>query len=399
MIAGTINLYKNAYSGLSRKMWLLAVVMLINRCGTMVLPFMTLYCKSRGFTAAQGGLAVAIYGIGAVAGASLGGRLSDKYGFYKMQLVALCGGGCMFILLGLMDSYLSICICIFFTSMLNESFRPANATAIAHYSTPQNRTQAFSLIRLAINLGWGVGSALAGILASINYHLLFWVDGFTNIAAAISLLIILPAVTVTQQQKANHTASVPVTSPYKDKTYMIFLGLMLLFAICFFQLFTTVPLFFKESLGLSEWRIGIIMAINGILIGLFEMVIVFKLEGRRSYLSLMTYGTVLLGIAYYMLNIPFMNGFVVACAVILMVTIAEIIGMPFMNSYYISRSTNENRGRYAALFTIAWSSAQVIGSISGTQIAHLFGFTNLWWVIGGLCLLTAYGFNLLEKRK
>ena len=29
MIAGTINLYKNAYSGLSRKMWLLAVVMLM----------------------------------------------------------------------------------------------------------------------------------------------------------------------------------------------------------------------------------------------------------------------------------------------------------------------------------------------------------------------------------
>ena len=185
MLVRTLNLYRNAYSGLTRRMWLLALVMLINRCGTMVLPFMTLYCNHRGYTATQGGLAVAIYGIGAVVGAFFGGKLSDKYGFYFMQMSALFGGGIMFILLGQMDSYLSICISIFFTSMLNESFRPANATAIAHYSTNENRTQSFSLVRLAINMGWGVGSALAGILASISYHLLFWVDGLTNIAAGI----------------------------------------------------------------------------------------------------------------------------------------------------------------------------------------------------------------------
>src|SRR5882724_7817354 len=107
MISTTINLYKNAYSGLTRRMWLLAVVMLINRCGTMVLPFMTLYCHHRGYTETQGGLAVAIYGIGSLFGAFIGGRLSDKIGFYTMQFVALFGGGIMFIVLGQMDSYLT----------------------------------------------------------------------------------------------------------------------------------------------------------------------------------------------------------------------------------------------------------------------------------------------------
>ena len=83
-----------------------------------------------------------------------------------------------------------------------KSFRPANATAIAHYSTVQNRTQAFSIVRLAINLGWGVGGALGGILASINYHLLFWVDGFTNISAAFLLIWLLPKVSLAQQKKS-----------------------------------------------------------------------------------------------------------------------------------------------------------------------------------------------------
>ena len=221
MLTATIDLYKNAYSGLTRKIWLLAIVMLVNRCGTMVLAFMTLYCNHRGYTAAQGGLAVAIYGIGAVAGAYLGGRLSDKYGFYFMQLVSLIGGGVMFIVLGQMNSYISICIVIFFTSMINESFRPANATAIAHYSTPENRTQSFSLVRLAINLGWGIGSALAGILASISYHLLFWVDGFTNIAGGIVLLLILPKVSLAQQQKSSHPKTDNSLKPYRDRKSVV----------------------------------------------------------------------------------------------------------------------------------------------------------------------------------
>lgn len=399
MLVATINLYRDAYRGLPRRMWLLAAVMLVNRCGTMVLPFMTLYCNHRGYTATQGGLAVAIYGVGAVFGAFLGGRVSDKYGFYFMQLTALCGGGVMFILLGQMDSYLSICICIFFTSLINESFRPANATAVAHYSTPENRTQSFSLVRLAINMGWGIGSALAGILASINYHLLFWVDGLTNISAGLLLFLILPFVTVAQQQKSGHQKNGVIQSPYRDKTFLIFTGFMLLFALCFFQLFTTVPLYFKEGLHLNEFWIGVVMALNGILIAVFEMVIVFKLEGSRPYLRLMSYGTILIAFSYFILNIPYGNGLAVALTCTLFITLGEIIGMPFMNSYYIARSNVENRGQYAALFTMAWSTAQVIGSLSGTQIAHAWGFTTLWWFIGGLCLVTALGFRYLLKKE
>ena len=226
MITATRNLYRQAYSGLTHRIWLLGIVMLINRSGTMVLAFMTLYSRHLGFTIQQGGWIVAIYGIGAVAGALIGGKLSDRFGFYYMQFAALFCGGILFIVLGQMNSYVSICICTFILSMVNESFRPANASAIAHYSTPQNRTQSFSLVRLAINLGWGIGSALGGFLASINYHLLFWVDGFTNISAAILLLIILPKVTLHQQQNISEEKNSPPkkNSYFADKTFLYFLN-------------------------------------------------------------------------------------------------------------------------------------------------------------------------------
>jgi predicted MFS family arabinose efflux permease len=401
MFNSTVNLYRNAYSGLTRRVWLLALVMLINRSGTMVLAFMTLYITHIGYSLKLAGLVVGIYGIGSLLGAFIGGKISDRFGFYYTQFFSLFFGGVLFIVLGQMRSYISICSCTFFLAMVNESFRPANATAIAHYSTAQTRTQAFSLVRLAINLGWGVGGALGGFLAIMNYHLLFWVDGFTNTIAAILMLLLLPRVSLAQQQNL-HTATDKKTnarSPLGDRTFLYFIGLQILFAMCFFQLFTTIPLYFKVGLHINEFWIGVLMAMNGIIIALFEMVLVFKLEGRRPYLRLMTYGTIIMAISFFVLNLGFLHGFSIAAVAMLLITLAEMTSMPFMNSYYISRSNEGNRGQYAGYYTMAWSAAQVIGSTSGTQMANAIGFNNLWWIVGGICLLTAFGYQKLLTRK
>ncbi len=400
MIAKTVNLYKNAYRGLTKEVWLLSVVMLINRSGTMVLAFMTLYCNHLGYTLKQGGYVVAVYGVGSLIGALIGGKISDRFGFYYVQFSALFLGGVMFLVLGQMNSYLSIIICTFILSMINESFRPANATAIALYSTPENRTQSFSLVRLSINLGWGIGSALGGLLAAINYKLLFWVDGFTNITAAFMLVAILPKITKAQQHKSStdKPISKKSNSPYGDKKFLYFLAIQILFAACFFQLFTNIPLYFKQALHLTEFNIGLILSANGGLIALFEMVLVFKLEGRRPYLILMSYGCILMGVGFMVLNLSFLSGLLIAISCMGFITIAEMVSMPFMNSFYIERSSERTRGSYAGMYTMGWSFAQVFGSSVGSLIAQHFGFFSLWFIVATICMLAAAGFYWLQNR-
>ena len=400
MVSRTINLYKNAFTGLSKRVWLLSLVMLINRAGTMVLAFMTLYCYHIGYTIKQGGLVVAIYGVGSMFGAYLGGKISDKYGFYYTQFSALFLGGCFFILLGQMKTYETICITTFFLSMINESFRPANSSAIAYYSTPENRTQSYSLVRLSINLGWAIGSAMGGFLAARNYSLLFWVDGCTNMSAALLLLIILPKVTKAAQHKpvTNIENKVKSNSAWRDKTFLYFLIFQLLFAACFFQIFTTIPIYFKKDLKLSEDTIGAIMAWTGVLIVIFEMVLVYILEKKKSYLLLMTYGSILMAISYFILNISMGNVLIMAVASMVIITVAEMISMPFMNSFYTSRSDEKNRGQYAGMYTMAWSAAQVFGSLVGAALADKYGFTIFWIIVGNLCLVAAAGYFWLHQK-
>ncbi len=186
MLTRTVSLYKNAYGGLSPSTWWLALVMLINRSGTMVVPFMTIYMTQHiGVSISKAGFVMSLFGAGAVIGALIGGRLTDKLGYYYIQITTLVGGGIMFIVLGQMRSYNAICVSTFFLAFINEAFRPANSVAVAHYSKEENRTRSYSLNRLAINLGWAVGGGLGGLIASYNYELLFWVDGLTNLGGAV----------------------------------------------------------------------------------------------------------------------------------------------------------------------------------------------------------------------
>jgi predicted MFS family arabinose efflux permease len=392
-------LYKNAYSGLSPATWWLSLVMLINRSGTMVVPFMSLYLtQSRGYSIGKAGLVMAIFGAGAVCGGMLGGKLTDKFGFYNIQLGALLCGGTMFMVLGQMVTFPAICAVTFILAVMNESFRPANATAIAQYSNEDNRTRCYSLNRLSVNLGWATGGALGGFIASHNYHLLFWIDGLTNVFAALLLLFVLsPSRSKQTPSRKEILPKEDSPSAYSDKLFMVFTVLTVMFGLCFFQLFATMPVFFKQQLHLTPFFIGCVMALNGVLIAAFEMAVVFKLEQKKRNLQFIMAGVLLTGLSFVVFDLlPGQGSLAIISTVI--VTAGEMLSMPFMNTFWISRTNQHNRGQYAGLYTASWSVAQVIGPYAGGQLAQHLGFYTLWWCVGGVSIITALGYKWLQAK-
>ena len=322
MLSQTVQLYKKAYSGLSRNSWYLCLVMFINRSGTMVIPFMTIYCTQKlHFTVEQTGIIMALFGIGSLCGAFIGGKLTDKYGFYYVQVLGLVAGGLLFLLLGFQKTFVSVGVCSFILNMCNDGFRPANSTAVAHYSTDQNRTRSNSLNRLAVNLGWAFGGFLGGTLAHIDYHLLFWVDGSTNILAGLLLLKLLPVSKITKAARsALEVAS--GKSAYRDYVYLAFIGLLILYATCFFQIFTMQPLFYKTRWHFSEQFIGALMGINGLLIVIFEMILVHNLEGKRHPLRYIYIGILLVGAGFVLLTL-LPAAYYSALIILLFITLGE----------------------------------------------------------------------------
>jgi predicted MFS family arabinose efflux permease len=357
---------------------------------------MTIYCTEKlHFTLPQAGVVMSLFGAGAIVGAFIGGKITDKFGFYRQQLVSLFLGGSMFIVTGFLQSFFSLCIGTFILSVCNESFRPANAAAVAYYSKEETRTRSYSLNRLAINLGWAVGGTLGGFLASMNYHLLFWVDGCTNIMAAILLFRLLPyAGSKASVVKVKTTSS---QHAYKDKTYLAFIIITFFFAACFFQLFTMQPVFFQSDWHFNEAFIGFLMALNGIVITLVEMVLVYSIDGKKAHTFFIRTGFLICAVSFAVLNLM-QAGRLTAILAIALMTFGEMFSMPFMSSYCIERSALHNRGQYTALYAMAWSLAQIVGPLSGSFIAASFGFSTLWWIVSLICILTSVSILVLEKR-
>ncbi|MBK9330285.1 MAG: MFS transporter [Sphingobacteriales bacterium] len=389
MIANAIRYYLRAYKGLSREIWLLALVNLINRCGTMVIPFLMLYLTSQlGCSISQAGVVMSLWGIGAFIGSYFGGRLTDNIGFYKIQLLSLFFGGIGFIILGQLGNYYAICIFTFLLAMVNEAFRPANSAAMGKFSTEENRMRSFTLMRLSFNLGWAVGAGLGGFIAHHSYQLLFWIDGITNILAAIMLWYLLPD-KYTREIKEMVKDSTQKVSVFADKVFVQFILVSVIYLSCFVQLFTNLPVFFKKDLHLEENLIGYLASWNGILIVLIEMTVIYWVERNWSKRRAIILG-VSFHVAAYLFASFFHLNFLGAFMMMTMITLSEMFAFSVLVNFWMSRTDDTNRGQYAAIWTMVWAFSQTVGPFLGSVTAQHTGFKVLWLGIAILSTIATF---------
>jgi predicted MFS family arabinose efflux permease len=398
MIRKILQTYRDSFSGLSRETWLLSFVILINRCGYMVVPFMSMYLtQSLKRTIADAGLIVTLYGVGSVAGAMAGGYLTDKIGFRPVQIISFITSGVLFIVFGQIEDFYILGIVTMILSFFVEAFRPANSAAIASYSSPGNLTRSYSLNRLAQNIGFGFGTAVGGILAAINYHLLFWVDGVVYIIAGLLIYILLPA-TSNHRAKINSVQqSNGINSPWRDTFFLRFMILVTIYMIGFALLFRLVPVYWKENLHIGESTIGLLMGLNGVIISLFEMVLIQNLGTRKTPGFYIIAGILFTAASYLFLIIPGFLPVLMAAMTVILFTIGEMLTIPFVNTTMMDRANETNRGKYSAAYSLSWAVAQISGPATGGYIAELWGYNTLWIILIGLCVACSAGFWFLFR--
>ncbi len=377
------------YKGLSTEVWFLALTTFINRAGAMVIPFLSLYLTNYlNFSLGQVGWIMTSYGLGSVVGVYFGGKLADKIGYFKVMYSSLILTGIAFLILQFINTYYTLCIGIFLLTVVADAFRPAIWVALADYSKEENRTRSVTLIRLAINLGFSMGPAIGGlIIAYISYKGLFWVDGITSILAA---LIIIKYLYQKKSVTIEDGLDVKVKkSPYRDKQYLVFWFAMFLIGFTFMQYFSTLPLFYNETLGLHEEQIGLLLAMNGFLIFLMEMPIVHALEkSKLEGIKIVIAGIILLAISFLVLNFSSWIGF--AIIGMLFMTFGEMLGFPFSNSYALDRSKRGNAGEYMALYSMSFSFAHILGPNIGMHLTENYGFAFTWNIMAILLLLASF---------
>ena len=396
-LARAFRFYIGSFSGFRREVWILAAVTFVNRAGTMVVPFLSLYLThSMGFSLPQVGWVMSSFGLGSVVGSWLGGKLSDRFGFYEVMVGALLTSGMAFIGLQFVRGFWPFCASVFVLMLLSDGFRPALFVAIRGYSKPENRTRAVTLLRLAINLGFSLGPAIGGlIITHVSYEGLFWVDGISCFAAAGLMLVALVPKRSTAEEKAQ--AALAKGSPYRDRPYLFLLFSSILITIPFLQYFSTVPVFYSEVHRLSEFSIGLLLGANGLLIFLLEMPLIKYCEIKGfSRFSVLRFSVLLFALSFVVLNLFPVHAFL--WVGIVLMTMGEMLNFPFMNRLALDRSDRGQPGAYMALFTISWSVAHIFGHTLGLNLIAHFGFTITWWCFTCMLAIGAGMLYLVERN-
>ncbi|AYN02587.1 MFS transporter [Chryseobacterium sp. 3008163] len=377
---------------------MLALVMLINRSGSMVLPFLGVYMTAHlKFSIENTGIVLSFFGIGSVIGSWLGGFITDRIGEYKVQYLSLLLSVPLFCLIPLFKTEASVALIILLQSIVSDSFRPANSVAITKYAKPENITRAFSLNRMAVNLGFSIGPALGGILSAISYDFLFYSNALAALLAGLIYIRFFYKRNKLAKIKAKKVQEVmeikKENSPYSDGKFLIYCFFCMLFSICFFQLFSTLTIFYKDTAHLSQQSIGYILGYSGFLVVLLEMGLVQIAEKYFTLARTMFLGTFICGLSYAMLG--FDHSILTLIVSMSLLSAGEIWALPFMSTITALRSGKNNKGAYMGLNGISFSIAFIVTPYLGTLIAEKFGFNILWIGTGILATMIAIGFYFI----
>ncbi len=388
--------YLNTFRGLSKEVWWLAFITLVNRAGTMVIPFLSLYLTTDlNFSLDDVAWIMTAFGFGSLVGSWIGGKLTDVIGYYKVMVISLILSGFLFIGMQYLETFNTVCIGIFGLMAVADMFRPAMFVALNAYSKPENKTRSITLIRLAINLGFSAGPAVGGlIITTMSYGALFWIDGFSCMLAGFLLLKVLHP----KKSKTIYTEeSTHPLSAYSDKSFIIFLVAMVIFGIVFLQLISTIPYFYKEGIGLTEFEIGLLMAMNGLLIFIFEMPLIKWFEDKTfTKIGLMIFGLILICISFLFLIIHPWLGFIIISMILL--TFGEMIVFPFSNSFALDRAQRGLKGQYMALYSIAFSISHIFAHNVGFHLIDSYGFDITWTIMSVFGLLGLALLLYLKKQ-
>jgi len=369
---------QEAYAGLPRGAWLLAFVQLVNMCGTMVIFFLTLYLTQRlGYSMKQAGLAMTGYGAGMLAGGLAGGTLSDHLGAFRVQRLSLMGSTGLMGVLPFLHSLPWIMAGITGLGFFAAALWPASNAAMTSLCPVEVRSKGYVLNNLAGNLGATIGPVLGGLLAQHDYRLLFFVDGGTCLLAALALLWCFP-----ESHPANEELERPPSPPLlawcSDRVFLVLLLTSVGVGLIFSQFFSTFGPYMRLFQGLTEAQIGRLIAVNTLLIVLFQMSII-HLTGHRSAVKVAALGCLAFALGFGLT--PAGRGFGFMALSVAIWSVGEMLVMPSLTTLVSRRAPSGFTGRYLGLHSMGFSLGIAVGPPIGTRLLQAHGGTVLWLAV------------------
>ena len=280
----------------------------------------------------------------------------------------------------LLLSQMSSLLLVGLAGVITELYRPATSALIADLILSEQRVRAYALFRFCINLGMAAGPAVAGMLASRSFLLLFVGDALTSVFFGLLALFALPA-DIPSHMKQDPAQSGLVPAVWSDRRFLL---ASLLISFVYFQNQSILALQ-VHTYGLSNALYGTLISLNGLLIVFLELPL-SAVTQRFPLDSVVAAGFLFIGLGFGL--IAFASTFPLLALTVGIWTFGEMIHSPASASYVAHLAPPHLRGRYQGTWGMMWSSGLILGPLFGTLLFS-WSTQSFWLICGGLGFISA----------
>ncbi len=364
---------------------------LVNRLGGFAIPLLTIYLTvDRDLTVSDAGGVVSIFGLGQVAASIVGGQMSDRLGRRITMVSSLFGGAIAMVGLAFARDITAIAVWVGVVGFVGELYRPAVAAVVADVIPAEHRVQAYALLHWVINIGFAFAAVVGGLLADVDYTILFFADAATMAIYGAIVLVAVPETRPAKVVERGKPAPKPSKSWIFDGPFVVLF--FLTFALALLPLQSTAPLAaHMTSQGFTPTALGIVMAVNGVLIILLQPWLAAAVSTRDGS-RVLAVSWVLYGVGFAAHGIApdhWMIGLLVHSLAIAIWTLGEIVESPVRSAMVASLAPADARGRYQGATVMAWGAAYFVGPRLGTWLWEHASPTVLWLGCLGLGVIGA----------
>lgn len=343
------------------------------------------------------GSIISCYGMGAIAGGFIGGRLSDKFSAsFVLACSLLIQSLGYFALIKLQNTTL-ISLDVFILGIAAYSFITSNYLCVLNSSIGKDgqKLKAINLLSTASNLGLALSAIVIAMMIPYGFKNIFLISG--SILSLLSLYLFL------QEKKRLMSGNIEVQTTSQNDLILSpkvvnKSNLSVMWFILFSTLFigaivsqrsTTYSIYIQTAFpDLGVKAISILFTLNTLMVVILEVPIGNYFREYNKIL-LVGIGGFLIGIG--MLLLSFSYFFMIACIACIIYTLGEILFFCMAQYVAYQKGDYQKRGHRMGIYRTFYAASRVIGPFVGGRLYHHLGADVVWFVSGwiGLCCLTA----------
>lgn len=393
---------KSTYAEYPKTFWTLTVAIFIDQLGGFLLfPFFALYLTKKfdvGMT--EVGILFALFSLSGFVGSFVGGALTDRLGRRGMIIFSLLTSAFSTLAMGFVNSMEAFYVIASISGIFTNTGGPAYNAIVGDLLPEEKRATGFSILRVAFNVSAAIGPAIGGLLASRSYLALFITDAIISSIVAVIVYFRIPETKPELQpgkkQETMKQSFKGYFRVFRDGAFVMFMLASALAWMVYMNFNTTLGVYLRDVHSIPETGYGALISMNAIMVVAFQFLVTRKLEKYPAML-MMAAGTLLFSFGFFMYGI--FNSYIWFMVAMIIVTIGEMITVPIANAEVINFAPEDMRGRYNAVYGLAWSLPFMVGPYLAGLLMDNYNPDWLWYACGILGSLATISFLLIHRLR